>query len=63
MIRSKVCYIRQPHSAVYKDMIEDTSIFQALTSHPVLIASDISGLRLNMISQEVNISAYNNSQY
>ena len=43
---------------VYEDMIED--IFQVLTSHPALISSDISLLRLNIISQEKNSLAYNN---
>ena len=38
---------------VNKDMIED--IFQVLTSHPALISSDVSELRLCIISQELGI--------
>ena len=46
---------------IYKDMIED--IFQVVTSHTALISSDISQLRLIIISQEINSLAYNNASY
>ena len=46
---------------VYKDVIQ--GIFQVVTSHPALISSDISQLRLIIISQEINSLAYNNNQY
>ena len=43
---------------VYEDMVED--ILKVLPSHPALISSDISQLRLIIISQEINRLAYNN---
>ena len=58
---AKVCWIRWPFYYVYKDMIED--IFPVLMSHPVLITSDISQLRLIITSQEINSLAYNNKYY
>ena len=42
-------------------MMEDG--FQVLTSHPALISSDISQLRLIIISQEINSLVYNNISY
>ena len=59
-MRAKIRLIWRPSYYVYKDMIED--IFQVLMSHPALISSDISQLRLIMISQEINSLEYNNHQ-
>ena len=61
LMPAKVCWIRRPSYYVYKDMIED--IFPVLMSYPVLITSDISQLRLIMISQEINSLAYNKEYY
>ena len=60
-MRAEVRLLRRPSYYVYKYMIQD--IFQVLTSHPALISSDISQLRLIIISQQINSVAYNNILY